>query len=74
MRTFGLREIRNALGHLKVLLNTTDEIILTKYGKEIARILPMKGKQCRPTHTELHRLTKRLSIPSEQILRKERGE
>lgn len=74
MQTLSIREVRGALAHLDELLNTTDEIIVTKHGEAIARIIPMKGKHVRPTHQELHRLTKKLSIPSEKILRDERDE
>lgn len=74
MQTLNIREVRSALGHLDELLNATDEIIVTKHGESIARILPMKGKRERPTHDELHRLTKKLSIPSEKILRDERDD
>lgn len=75
MQILSIREVRSALGHLDEVLNTTDEIIITKHGEAIARILPMKGKhKRRPTHEELHSLTKRLSKPSEKILREERDE
>ena len=74
MQILSIREIRSALGHLNELLDTTDEIIITKHGEAIARILPMKGKKRRPTHEELHCLTKKLSIPSEKVLREERDE
>lgn len=74
MQFLNIREVRDALGHLDELLSTTDEIIITKHGEAIARILPMKGKHKRPTHEELHCLTKKLSTPSEKILREERDE
>lgn len=71
MQTLSIREIRGVLGHLDELLATAGEIIVTKHGEPIARILPVKGKHMRPTHEELHRLTKKLSVPSEKILRDE---
>lgn len=74
MQTLNIREIRSALAHLDELLDSTDEIVVTRHGEAIARILPMKGKHVRPTHEELHCLTRKLSIPSEEILRDERDE
>lgn len=74
MQTLSIREIRGVLGQLDELLTTVGEIIVTKHGEPIARILPMKGKYLRPTHEELHRLTKKLSVPSEKILRDEGDE
>lgn len=74
MQTLSIREIRGALGHLDTLLHSSGEIIITKHGEAIARILPMQGKHLRPSHEELHRLTEKLSTPSEKILREERDD
>ncbi len=74
MQTLSIREVRSALGRLDEILGTTNEIIVTKHGEAIARIIPMKGTHMRPTHDELHSLTKKLSIPSEKLLRDERDE
>ncbi len=74
MQTLSIREVRGALGRLDEILCITNEIIITKHGKAIARIIPIKGKHRRPTHEELHRLTKKLSTYSEKLLRDERDE
>ena len=69
MQTLSIRDMRNALGHLDTLVNEAGELIITRHGEAIARVLPIHGKLSRPTHDELHRLTKKLSTPSEKILR-----
>lgn len=74
MQTLNIREIRSVLGHLETLLDTSGEIIITKRGEAIARIVPIQGKQQRPTHEALHRLTKKLKTPSEKLLRDMRDE
>lgn len=74
MQTLNIREVRSALGRLEILLDTTGEIIITKRGEAIARIVPIQGKKRRPTHEELHRLTKKLKTPSEKLLRNLRDE
>jgi len=74
MQTLSIREVRSALSRLDELLSATNEIIITKRGEAIARILPIKGKHRRPTHDELHSLTKKLSVPSEKLLGDERDE
>lgn len=74
MQTLSIREVRSALGRLDEILSTTNEIIVTKHGEAIARIIPMKGKRLRPTHEELHALTKKLVVPSEKLIRDERDE
>ncbi|HVV68631.1 MAG TPA: prevent-host-death protein [Gammaproteobacteria bacterium] len=74
MQTLSIREVRSALSHLDEVLNTTNEIIITKHGEAIARITSIKGKRMRPTHEDLHLLTKKLAIPSEKLIRDERDE
>lgn len=74
MQTLSIREVRGALGRLDEILGATNEIIITKHGEAIARIIPIKGRRRRPTHEELHALTKKLSVPSEELLRDERDE
>lgn len=74
MQTLNIREVRGVLGHLETLLDVSGEIIITKRGEAIARIIPIQGKQKRPAHEELHRLTKKLKTPSEKLLRDLRDE
>lgn len=74
MRTLNIREMRNALGHIDTLVHAAGELIITRHGEAIARVLPILGKHQRPTHQELHQLTKKLVIPSEKIIRAERDE
>lgn len=74
MQTISIRDIRNALGHLDTLLNEAGELIITRHGEAIARILPIEGKRSRPTHQELQRLTKELSVSSEKMIRGMRNE
>ncbi len=72
MKTLSIREMRNC--DIEALLSTTKEVVLTKNGHQIARIFPIQKKLSRPTHKELHALTKELVTPSEKIIRKMRDE
>lgn len=74
MQTLNIREIRNVIGNLEELLNAAGEIVITKHGDAIARILPMQDKIRRPSHKDLHQLTKKLSMPSEKLVRDSRDE
>jgi len=74
MKTLSIREMRNALGQLDTLVNAAGELVVTRHGEAIARILPINGERSRPTHEALHALTKKLSIPSEKVLRNLRDE
>jgi antitoxin (DNA-binding transcriptional repressor) of toxin-antitoxin stability system len=68
MQTLSIRDLRKVLDHLDALVNTSGEIVITRHGEAIARLLPIKGKRFRPSHEELHRLTEKLSYPSEKIV------
>ena len=45
MQTISVREMRNQLGKLDKLIAREKEIIVTRYNKPLARILPVKGKK-----------------------------
>ena len=62
MQTISVREMRNQLGKLDKLIAREKEIIVTRYNKPLARILPVKGKKKRPDHRSL-----RDSLPYQKI-------
>lgn len=72
MKTLSIREMRNC--DIAAVLSTTKEVVLTKNGHQIARIFPIQKKLSRPTHKELHALTKKSPISSEKIIREMRDE
>lgn len=72
MTELSIREMRNALAHLDELLAKNGEIIITKHGKAIARILPMREKIQRPTHDELRKKMGKFSITAAQLIREDR--
>ncbi|MDP1615632.1 MAG: prevent-host-death protein [Methylococcales bacterium] len=72
MKTLSIREMRNC--DIEALLKTTKEVVLTKNGHHIARIFPIQKKLSRPTHKELHALTKTTTLSSAKIIREMRDE
>jgi len=50
------------------------EVIVTKHGKPIARLLPLKGARAMPDHAYLRAQMPILKIPSSRLLRKDRDE
>lgn len=75
MNTLNIREMRAALGQLDQLLDEKQEIILTRRGKAIARVLPMKPRRQMPSHADLRSRTPKLpsSAPLIRADRDERG-
>ena len=74
MRTLSIREMRNELGRLDQLISTEDEILITRRGKPIARLIPTGGTRKKPSHADLRAAMPRLTTGSERLLRTERDE
>ena len=53
MQTLSIREMRSQLGRLDSLIDEERELIITRHNKPVARILPIKEKQKRPSHRTL---------------------
>lgn len=74
MRTLSIREMRNELGRLDQLIGKEGEILITRRGHPIARLVPAGGARKKPSHAELRAVMPRLATGSEQLLRSERDE
>ena len=71
VRELSIREMRASLGRLDELLEEEGELIVTRRGKEVARVLPMKPKRRLPSHRDL-RARMPLLRSSTEILRADR--
>lgn len=74
VRTVSVREMRNSLGHLETLVLESGELVITKRGKAIARVLPVAGRKPKPGHADLRKRMPRLNIPSEDLIAADRAE
>lgn len=74
MKELNVREMRAAIGQLDKLVEEAGEIIVSRRGSPIARILPVAGKRRRPDHADLRARTRRLSTSSAVLIRAERDE
>jgi antitoxin (DNA-binding transcriptional repressor) of toxin-antitoxin stability system len=72
MTELSIREMRNALAHLDELLAKSGEIIITRHGKAIARILPMREKIQRPTNDELRKKMGKFTPTAAELIREDR--
>ena len=53
MKELNVREMRAAIGRLDTLVDASGELIVTRGGKVIARILPVHRNQQRLDHADL---------------------
>ncbi|MCB1814070.1 MAG: type II toxin-antitoxin system Phd/YefM family antitoxin [Candidatus Competibacteraceae bacterium] len=74
MKTLSIREMRSELGKLDQLVQIEGELLITRQGKPIARVLPVRGARPKPSHAELRASMPRLEIPSENLVREDRDE
>jgi antitoxin (DNA-binding transcriptional repressor) of toxin-antitoxin stability system len=74
MRSLSVREMRAALPRLERLLDEEGEIVLTRNGKPVARVLPMVRKGGIPSHADLRARMPRLEVGSEVLIRQDRDE
>ena len=72
MLHIGIRQIRAALSHLEELLAREGEIVITRQGKAIGRLLPPLVDAPPPSHAELRAAMPRLELGSEVLLRQDR--
>jgi len=72
MRSLSVREMRTALPKLEQLLESEGEILITRRGKPIARLLPSATAQEVPARADLRSRMPRLEIGSEVLIREDR--
>lgn len=74
MKTLNIRQVRASVGHLDELVAKSGEIVVTRHGKPILRILPIQNKCERPDHAQLRKQMKPLKISSHELIREDRNE
>jgi antitoxin (DNA-binding transcriptional repressor) of toxin-antitoxin stability system len=74
MRELSIREMRAELGRLGKLLETERELVITRHGRPIARVLPLGPRPRRPSHADLRASMPRLATGSEAAVRADRDE
>ncbi|MCC6194286.1 MAG: type II toxin-antitoxin system Phd/YefM family antitoxin [Burkholderiales bacterium] len=74
MKSLSIREVRRALAQLDELVSREGEVVVTRRGQPIARLLPLRSTRRMPSHADLRTRTPRLSKGSEMHIRAERDE
>ena len=74
MKTLSIREMRRTLGSLDTAVIESGEIVITRRGKPIARLLPIAGHKPKPSHARLRQKMARLKEPSERLTAADRGD
>ena len=72
MQTLSIREMRGALTRLDELLRHRHEVLITRRGKAIARLLPMDAPRRAPSRRLLREMTSTMAVASEELVREDR--
>lgn len=72
MKTLSIREMRTALPHLDEIVAEAGEVVVTRRGRPLARILPARSRRVIPSRGELRASMPRLKVPSETLIRQDR--
>lgn len=72
MKKLTIREARQSLSHLDRLLAVEGEVMITRRGKAIARVVQIGPKRPIPSHRDLREGMRRLRKGSEKIIREDR--
>jgi prevent-host-death family protein len=74
MKSLSVRQVRKELAQIDELVSREGEVVVTRRGKPIARLLPLRSKRRMPSHADLRASMPRLKNGSEKLIRSERDE
>lgn len=74
MKELSVREIRAALPRLEEILEQEGELVVTRNGRAVARLLPPRASVMLPSHADFRARQKRLATTSEELVRQDRDD
>lgn len=74
MIVLNVREMRANIGRLDELVDEAGELIVSRHGQPIARVLPISRRRPRPDHADLRQRMLELTPASADLIRPERDE
>lgn len=72
MKELNVREMRASIGRLAELVKEEGELVISRRGRPIARVLPIEQHRQAPSHADLRERTARLPTTSAELIRVER--
>jgi len=74
MKSLSIREVRSEMPRLEEILASEGELVITRGGRPIARLLPARTEAKPPSNAKLRSRMKRLTEGSEASVRHDRDE
>jgi prevent-host-death family protein len=72
MKTVSVREARKGLTKIDELLGREDEVIITRHGKPVARLMKIRPRKPIPSHRKLRESMPKMREGSEVLIREDR--
>jgi antitoxin (DNA-binding transcriptional repressor) of toxin-antitoxin stability system len=72
MKKLSIRETRQALSKLDRLLEVEGEVMITRRGEAIARVIQISRRRLIPSHRDIRERMSRMGKGSEKIIREDR--
>ena len=72
MREMSIREVRAALSSIDEIVERDGEVVLTRHGRPLVKVVPLKPARTAPSHADLRAGLPFLAVPSEDLVRADR--
>lgn len=72
MREMSIRELRDSLSSIDEIAERDGEVMVTRHGKPVARIVALSPGRSAPSHAGLRAGMPRMTVPSEEVIRADR--
>ena len=72
MREMSVRELRDSLSSIEEILDREREVMLTRHGRALAKLVTVNPGPAAPSHADLRAQTALLARPSEELIRADR--
>jgi prevent-host-death family protein len=72
MRSLSIRELRAELSSIRRIVETEGEVLLTRHGRPLVKLVPLNPARSAPSHAELRAGMPRMTVPSEELVRADR--
>lgn len=74
MRSMSIREIRENLVNIEQVIAREGEVTVTRHGRPVAKIVPLRQRGPVPSHADLRASMPRQTRPSQELVREDRDE
>ena len=73
MRNMSIRELRESLSSISEIVERDGEVVLTRHGHALVRLVPLNPSHSAPSHADLRAGMPRMTVPSEELVRADRA-